>query len=142
MKGWLALCAVVALALASMACQGNVFSLKVGDCFTGGAAGTEVSDVSTVDCGQAHDAEVFSIFDYPNPPSDFPGDSAMQAAAQDGCTRDFQAYVGVAPGQSGYAISYFSPTSDSWAGGDRTFDCLIASPDGSQLTGSAKGTAR
>ena len=68
MRRALVLLAGLALAFTSMACQGNVFQLKVGDCFNGAATGT-VSDVSTVDCATAHDAEVYFIFDYPNAPS-------------------------------------------------------------------------
>jgi hypothetical protein len=138
-----ATCLLVAIVLATtaLACQGNVFSLKQGECFVGAATGN-VSDVKIVDCTQAHDAEVYFVFPYPNAPSDFPGDDAVRTASETGCRPAFQDFVGLDFDSSSYGISFLRPTSDSWGTGDRTIDCLITSGDGSQLTGSAKGTAK
>lgn len=140
--------AFAALVLAFVAvvaggCQGNVFSLKVGQCFSGLASG-EVSDVNTVDCATAHDSEVFSVFDYPNPPSDFPGADAVNAAATAQCATAFQDYVGVAATASTlYSYGWIAPTADSWKAGDHQIICLIHSAtQGSTLTGSAKSTAK
>ena len=143
MKRIVSLFAVGVLAAAAMACQGNVFSLKVGDCFNGGSAGDTVSDVSIVDCAQPHSSEVYSVFDYPNAPSDYPGDDAIQSAANDRCATDFQAYVGIdVNSTTAYNVTFLRPTSDSWGQGDRTIDCIIEGVNNGQLTGSAKGTAK
>jgi hypothetical protein len=137
-----ALLAAIALAATAVACQGNVFQLKLGDCFVGGND-ANVSNVDVVACTQAHDAEVYYIFDYPDAPSAFPGDDAVQAAAGNGCKPAFGDFVGLDFDSSTYAIKFLRPTSDSWGQGDRTIDCLITSGDGTtQLTGSSKGTAK
>ncbi|MEA2621297.1 MAG: hypothetical protein QOH61_207 [Chloroflexota bacterium] len=140
-RGLTALLLAAAVALGGLACQGNVFSLKVGDCFNGGGA-SEVSDVTTVDCASPHDAEVYSVFDYPNAPSAYPGDDAIGAAADTRCRQDFAIFVGLSYDESIYNSNKLRPTSKSWESGDRTIDCLITSADGTQLTGSAKGTKK
>ena len=104
------------VAIVAAGCQGNVFSLKVGECFTGAASG-EVSDVNKVDCAAAHDSEVFSVFDYPNPPSDFPGASAMDTAATAQCTTDFKAYVGIDASSSTLVRIRHRAHRGSWAAG-------------------------
>ncbi len=130
------------VAIVAVGCQGNVFSLKVGECFSGAASG-QVSDVNKVDCSVAHDSEVFSVVDYPSPPSDFPGSAAMEAAASARCPTDFQAYVGIDAATSSYGIGQLVPTAESWAQGDRQLVCLLHSATtGTTLTGSAKGTAK
>ena len=137
-----ATCAALLFAAVVGGCQGNVFSLKVGDCFNGGAAGTEVSDVTIVDCAKPHDAEVFSVFDYPNAPSDFPGTDALNTAVTDKCNPDFETYVGKDYNSSTYGLAPLLPTEDGWKSGDHEIVCLIVSGDSGQLTGSAKGTAK
>lgn len=139
MRRTLGLLVGVALVYVTMACQGNVFQLKVGDCFNGASTG-DVSDVTVIACTSAHDAEVFSTFTYPNAPSDYPGSTTVVTVAEDGCTSAFTPFVGVSFEDSIYGLSYLQPTSDSWKTGDRTIQCLITSADDSQLTGSAKGT--
>jgi hypothetical protein len=139
-----ALLVVVLAAAALAACQGNVFSLKVGDCFTGGTSDENVSNVSIVDCSQPHDGEIYSVFDYPNAPSAFPGDGTVTQTGDSQCAQDFATYVGIDWSESSiYSFSELQPSSDSWGQGDRTIDCVILSKtQGQQLTGSAKGTAK
>src|SRR5262249_16480570 len=95
----------IALAFVSLAGQGHVFQLKLGDCFTGAASGN-VSDVTTVACSQPHDAEVYSVFTYPNAPSDYPGDDAVKSTAETGCTPAFKDFVGIDYNSSNYGISF------------------------------------
>lgn len=139
MRRALVLLAGLALAFTTMACQGNVFKLKVGDCFNGAATGT-VSDVSVVDCATAHDAEVYFIFDYPSAPSAYPGDDTVRTTAESGCKPPFATFVGVDFDTSVYGLSYLRPTSDSWGTGDRIIQCLVTPETGAtKLTGSVKG---
>jgi hypothetical protein len=142
MRRALVLLAGLALAFTGIACQGNVFQLKVGDCFNGAATGT-VTDVSNVDCATPHDAEVYFIFDYPNPPSDYPGTATVQTTSEDGCKPPFATFVGVDFDNSIYGLSYLSPTSNSWATGDRKIQCLVTPESGAtKLTGSVKGAKK
>jgi hypothetical protein len=139
MRRTLGLLAGIALAYTTMACQGNVFQLKVGDCFNGASTG-DVADVKVIDCAQPHDAEVFSAFPYPDAPSDYPGAAPVKALAESTCKTNFASFVGISYDNSAFGLSYLQPTAESWKTGDRTIDCLITSGDTTQLTGSAKGT--
>jgi hypothetical protein len=123
--------------------QGNVFTLKVGDCFDGVAAG-EVSDVNKVDCSAPHDSEVYSVSDYPAAPSAYPGASAVNTATSTACITDFKTFVGIdAAASQTYTIGQLVPTADSWAQGDRQLVCIITPlTAGQKLTTSAKGTAK
>ena len=130
----------VVLGLAAIACQGNVFALKVGDCFNGTSTGT-VSNVSVVACTAAHDAEVFDVFDYPAPPTGYPGDTAISQVVADRCGPDFATFDGVDITQSSLTVGQLVPSTDSWGSGDRQIICFVkSSTPGHQLTGSAKGT--
>jgi hypothetical protein len=142
-KQWLSMAVATIVAISALAaCEGNVFSLKVGDCFNSDETG-EISDVAVVDCAQAHDAEVYSVFDYPNAPSDYPGEGAIEQVVNDRCVTDFAAYVGKDYASSVFERNQLVPTQDGWAQGDHEIICLIV-PSGSQaqLTGTARGTAR
>ena len=141
MKRALVLLAGLALAFTTLACQGNVFSLKVGDCFNGSATG-EVTDVATIDCAQAHDDEVFYIFNYPNAPSSYPGADAIRTASETGCKAQFADFVGLDFDSSVYGLSWLSPTEKGWGTGDRAIQCLVTAETGSKLTGSVKGTKK
>jgi hypothetical protein len=142
MRRALVLLAGFVLAFTTLACQGSVFSLKVGDCFNGTSTGT-VSDVSNVDCTAPHDAEVFNIFDYPNAPSNYPGSDVLRATAEAGCKPAFATFVGLDFNASIYGLSYFGPTEDGWGKGDRGIQCLITPEQGQdKLTGSVKGVAK
>ena len=90
MKRLLAL--LITLAVAATACEGNVFSLSVGDCFNDPDAFTEVSDVEIVECGEPHDNEVYAVYDIPG--DQFPGRTAVQDNAGENCVARFDAYVG------------------------------------------------
>jgi hypothetical protein len=137
-------CAALMTATTATACsQGNVFSLKVGDCFNQpSATASSVSNVPIVPCTGAHDAEVYFVFDYPNAPASYPGDEAVRTAAENGCKPAFTTWVGLDFDHSIYGFSYLRPTSDSWDAKDRTIDCVIVSSDENPLTGSAKGTKK
>lgn len=136
-------CAALIGAAATAACQGNVFSLKVGDCFNNASAdATSVSDVPITDCANGHDAEVYFIFDYPNAPSDYPGEDAIRVAGEAGCKPQFQGYVGIPFENSLYGYSYLTPTSTGWDRGDHTYDCIIVSSDTNKLVGTAKNSKK
>ncbi len=129
-----------AFALVLSACgQGNVFSLEIGTCFNDeNPDGTEVLDVPVVDCSEAHDAEVFYLFDMPD--GDFPGQNELLDAASAGCYDQFEAYVGRDYESSALYYWTLTPTSGSWDAGDREIACILNEVDGSQMTGSMKGS--
>jgi hypothetical protein len=117
----------------------DVFSIKVGDCLNDASVNGEVSTVPIVDCSQPHDSEAYFAANIPD--GDFPGDDTVQQDAEGICGPAFTDFVG-APYQegSGYDYSYYTPTSDSWAAGDREVMCVAFDPSGTQVTGTLKGS--
>ncbi len=135
--------ALLLLAALSIAgCKTAAMDLKVGDCFDGAPANTEVSEVDSKPCTEPHENEVFAVFDYPGSATEHPGDAALDAAADTGCVDAFRQYVGKAIEDSSLTFSYLVPTQASWRLGDRAITCLIEDPSGAKLTGSMQGSAR
>jgi hypothetical protein len=132
---------VVLAAMLAVACTGgDVFDLEVGTCFDD-TDETRVSSVPVVDCAQAHDNEVFAVFDYTETDT-FPGADAMNQAAFDLCVAEFEAYVGLSYVESELNVFPITPTEGSWATGDREIVCALYNLDLSKLAGSMEGAAR
>jgi hypothetical protein len=115
----------------------DVFSIKVGDCLNDGDASGEVSTVPIVDCTQPHDSEAYDSGDLDD--GDFPGDDAVTQAAELLCGPSFQTFVGLDYDASIYDYSYYFPTKESWAAGDREVLCVAYADDLSKITGSIAG---
>jgi len=134
----IAFVAAVALVV-SVACgSGNVFELKIGQCFDDPDEMGAVSDVEVVDCDKAHDNEVFALFDMPD--GDFPGVSVVEQAASDGCYDAFESYVGIDYASSVLAASWLTPTPRSWDEGDHEVVCIAYDLDLKKLTDSVKNS--
>jgi hypothetical protein len=146
MRTSLAAIVVASLALLSCTATTPAADLKVGDCVnlvsTVDANGDNVVGNSVVDCSQSHDEQVFSVFEYPNATSAFPGYEHIGEVEQGRCQSDFEDYVGVTWEESSYTISYSSPDERGWASGDHTIHCMLADAAGAKLTGSAQGSER
>ena len=118
--------------------------LRVGDCYEP----VEDADDQTllaaiiVPCEQPHPNEVFGLGDVPGgPDAPFPGVDPVDDDAIELCDRAFESYVGVALDNSRYSYVYYTPTEESWAGGDRVVMCSVE--DGGRLIeGSVEGTER
>lgn len=119
------------------ACGGNVFDLKVGDCLDE-PAGSEIFDVNRVDCSEPHDSELYATFDLTG--DSYPGASTVEAAAIDGCLEAFEPYVGREFATSRLDVWWLEPSTESWSEGDREIACMLSEPDGSDMTGSLKGS--
>lgn len=118
----------------------DVFTIKVGDCIAEGTGTTEVTEVPTVPCSDPHDTEVYFDFDIEG--SDYPGEDAIFAQADQGCLDAFAPFLGIAYEESMYDFSYYYPTEGSWGQGDHLISCLILDPAGAQITGSLAGAAK
>ncbi|BDI22593.1 DUF4190 domain-containing protein [Herbiconiux sp. L3-i23] len=116
----------------------DVFTLQIGDCLNEASADV-VSSVEAVDCAAPHDYEVFTEFQVPG--DAFPGIDEVDLAASDGCYAAFPAFVGLSYEESTLDYSYFAPTEESWAGGDRLVSCLIIDP-AAQTVGTLAGAGR
>ena len=135
---------LLALAVASLGLvgcsKGNVFSLKVGDCFSGASSGDELSDVGKVNCSKAHENEVYAKFDLSG--STWPGEYEVGRLGHQGCLGRFRSYVGIDYASSIYVVGQLLPTKDSWnRSDDREVVCVLGPRYGTK-TGSARGTQR
>lgn len=107
-----------------------IFSLRTGECVD-----PHGQTASIVSCDTAHDAEVFATFTLPD--STWPGDAAVQAAADSGCATRLTGYINPQLAIS-LSSTYVYPDSVAWQAGTRTVICEVTASSG-QLTGSVRG---
>jgi hypothetical protein len=118
----------------------GAFELQTGDCIISGqiAADEVFSDVKAVPCTEAHDSQVVGTY---NVIGDDLDEDAIYAEAETRCSQIMESYVG--PGwwdEENLTFSFFYPTTESWADGDREVACLAETIDGSlSLTESLAG---
>jgi len=117
----------------------DVFSIKVGDCLNDATASGTVTTAPIVPCSKPHDSEAFKSIKMTD--GDFPGEDAVKAQADQGCGDAFPDFVGIPFNDSKLDISYYYPTTDSWANGDREILCTVYD-DGVKTTGTLKGAKR
>lgn len=117
----------------------DVFTIAVGDCLNDGGVDGEVSTVETIDCAQPHDSEAYASILMDD--GEFPGDTVVDDFAIEQCTAAFADFVGLSYEESALSFSYYYPTTESWASGDREILCLLVDPAG-KVEGSLEGAAR
>ena len=130
------------------ACEGNVFSLKVGDCYNGAVMNTEehieVADVGLVSCDDPHKNEVYAVFELPD--SSWKGEDYVFEQASIGCGARFEAFVGIEYELSTLWIDIIYPLEDGWKEKDhRQVTCSVTESSGEsamKVSGSAKGSRR
>ena len=122
----------------------SVMNLKVGDCFNEGSDASEVTNVDRVSCDSPHEYEVYNNSNIDDTKySTAPTGDDLDNEIYEACHDSFEMYVGVPVESSTYATATFNPTPGSWKQqGDRTINCLIASPDGKPMTGSARDSKK
>ena len=120
----------------------SAFDIENGQCFDGGEADSEVMTVTQRDCAEPHEKEVFAVFDYPNPPNDYPGDQAIEDAVFARCVPEFKSFVGTDWESSELDFFYLVPTAETWGRGDREIVCAVIHPNDEKLTGSMRGSNR
>lgn len=119
----------------------DVFTLKVGDCFNDEATtSTEVSSVPTVPCSEAHDNELY--FEFELPAGDYPGQTEVDAEADQRCLNEFASFIGTAYEASALDFWYLTPTQAGWEQiDDRVVQCAVWDPS-AQTVGSLGGSGR
>ena len=120
----------------------SVFDLEVGDCFDTEDV-SSVDEVTVVGCEATHVYEVFEVADYDAGPDEaFPGDDALNDAAEDVCRPGFEDYVGVPYDDSEWFGTFINPSEQTWEEGDREILCVLHTEEETGITGSAEGTNR
>ena len=102
----------------------------------------EVGELTVVDCGSAHDAEVFAVATLPAEPSaHYPGDDEVDRLSNELCVGEFASYVGVDFLDSAWDFGYFMPTHESWRkDGDRLVVCMLTDPHFNKIEGSKRNS--
>ncbi len=111
--------------------------LRVGDCVED-IPTTATRTLEVVACTTAHRGEVFDVHQFAE--GEFSGEQEVDRFSEGRCTSALHPYVGLPRGVvSGYTSTYFSPTADDWAVGDRHVQCLLERSDRALMTSSARG---
>ena len=109
-----------------------VFGLRPGECVNSTANGLNVTVLS---CATAHDAEVFAT--YSLPVGAWPGASAVQQDAGNGCASRLDSYLNPQLATAALTQEYVYPNKAAWQAGERTVVCEVRAVSG-QLTGSVR----
>ncbi len=104
------------------------FDVSVGECVEATTGAGEVTEVPVVPCSAPHVGEAYESVTMEDAEV-FPGDEAVVEAAR-GCEEPFEEFVGVALAVSQLKVTYFHPTAESWAKGDREILCIVSDPVG------------
>jgi hypothetical protein len=112
--------------------------LGPGDCFN--TDGSQVDEVTVVDCGQPHFYEAFLNYDMSQGESEpYPGDEAVLDDADNQCRPAFEDFVGTAYDDSALYITVIRPSESTWGDGDRTVICVLNEENAdTEMTGSAE----
>lgn len=89
--------------------------LHAGDCVRGLSSGPEETapeTVKVVPCSKPHTDEVIGT--YPILGSRYPGERRARVAADRGCNRQFESYVGISPAKSSLGTYVSYPSAESW----------------------------
>lgn len=154
LKHVLTLPMIAALALSVSGCSvvqsliGGTHSvdLAVGDCIKSldsdvtGSDG-QVGQVQVVDCSEPHLYEVYAEVELSG--DSLPSATEVETEAEDACFGSgFEEYVGAPVTETEYVATYLSPSQDTWDAGDRKVTCVLSTLDESELTASAKDSAK
>ncbi len=139
---------LVVLSLSGCGLLGQSVSAEIGECMDyaaleeqmNGAAEGEITELPTLECSTAHNAEVVHTFEVPE--GDWPGMSAIDDAISANCLPAFESYVGEPFAEAeNFDMFLLTPTEQSWGQGDREVICIAYTLDGSTTTTSFKGSA-
>lgn len=118
----------------------GAFRIRIGDCFQDPDTTTdEFESVEAVPCTERHDNEAYAAFNLNG--DTFPGVSAIQEQADQGCYDRFSSFVGVAYDESELDFWSMYPSEGSWDQlDDREVVCAVYNYDLTQAIGSAKNS--
>ena len=106
--------------------------LKAGECLRVSDADNLPDEIPLVPCTQAHQLEVFGVFDLPA--GAWPGDDSVEAAADQGCSPLFTSYVGASADDPKYTWSDYLPSKEDWSHDFRRVVCTDETFPGSSTS--------
>jgi hypothetical protein len=118
----------------------SVYDLRVGDCFDENSDADEIVSVDARPCDEAHEYEVYH--DAQVSSASYPGDAFWDGVFVDECVGAFQAYVGEPYETSAIYATWYIPSEESWADGDRIITCVLYDPEDPRLSASLRGARR
>ena len=110
-------------------------ALREGDCVNDLKDTTSLLSLPAVPCNQAHEGEVFAVFDLPAGP--YPGQSGVDDAVNTECSGRLAGYSTTAAADPGVGLFSVYPLEQNWKAGDRQVVC-IAAPFSGTASGSIK----
>jgi hypothetical protein len=124
----------------------SVFDIQVGDCMAE-PEGDEVFDVDVVPCSEEHEYEFYYEYELDLGDDYATASAEMDADADQKCYDAFADFVGIPFEESASLYySYYVPSVESWADGDRQIQCMVLEGDENgnvvPVTGSLKGSKR
>jgi hypothetical protein len=97
--------------------------------------------VSVLDCRAEHEEEVTARTVLAGTTT-WPGDDAVDSAAEGKCRTAFEAYVGIGYDDSRYELDFLITDKSGWEEGDRRLICLVLDPTEQKLTRSLRGAGQ
>jgi actin-like ATPase involved in cell morphogenesis len=134
----LLVCVVATIALTKKSnAPTTLADVEVEECFNG-----EFTDVTVVDCGEAHSFELFKVVQATDPSVAFPGQEALTTEEGNICSLELVTYFGAGVDvaqANGIDLFPVVPTEKQWDAGETDTFCLAGPSDGSGVQGSIKG---
>jgi hypothetical protein len=118
---------------------GAADALAVGDCINLPTA-EEFAEVQHQPCNEPHEAEVYVVQDWANPPETRPTEAQFEAWVTEHCLgQAFTDYVGMTyDDAAAIGAGWFSPTLAGWSDGDKEMVCYLAPVAGGKVSVSYK----
>lgn len=114
---------------------------EVGDCVEV-PEGDFFFRLSSQDCAQPHEGEVYRVAELPAAADDeYPGTADVQEQIGQSCVAEFETYIGTPYGESALDFAFVYPTRQQWEDGDRGYLCIAFDPGG-DLVESVAGSGR
>jgi Domain of unknown function (DUF4190)/Septum formation len=114
-------------------------ALQVGDCVNNLKDSNNLLSLPAVPCSQAHEGEVFAVYDLPSGPypPELSSGAGVPDSIQQSCSEKFGTYApDASTGNVGLFVLY--PLPANWAKGDHSVNCIATVQGGGTTTGSLK----
>lgn len=108
--------------------------LESGDCVLDFNSTDVSADVTTVSCTTPHNAQLLATTSLPEG-AEFPGEAALNASGDELCN-SVPIDENAATDYPSLTLTQVTPTTGTWADGDRRIDCFVVSDEGRVITDS------